>query len=73
LQQQAKAELEEGELDEEDIEEEEEETHTAEEIDNMLLADLRKLAESCGIPTKENGKAIKLKTLQGTVRDHFNV
>ena len=69
-----KPELEEGELEEEEVEdeveddEEEEETYTPEEIDKMLIADLRKLAESNGIATKDNGKAIKLKDLQAIVK-----
>jgi hypothetical protein len=71
------SEQEEGELEEEDVEDEDEdedeETYTAEEIDKMLIADLRKLAESCGIATKENGKAIKVKQLQTIVKEHFQV
>ncbi len=65
-----------AELEEEDIDEqvdEEEESFTADEINKMMIADLRKLADSVGIPTKENGKAIKLKQLQDSVRMHFKV
>ena len=69
----ARAELEEGELDEEEVEEEEEEVPTAEEIDGMPIADLRKVAESKGIPTKENGKNIGVAKLRQTLREHFNV
>jgi hypothetical protein len=65
-----RADLEEGELEEEEIEEPE---HTAESIGKLALADLRRLAESNGIPTKENGKALKLAQLRQSVCDHFNV
>lgn len=68
----AKPELEDGELEEEDVaEDEEEETYTAEEIDKMTIADLRKLAESNGIATKENGKALKIKELQAVLKNHL--
>jgi hypothetical protein len=67
-----RAELEEGELDEEEVEEEEEEV-TAEQIDAMPIGDCRKLAESKGIPTKENGKNIGVANLRKILREHFNV
>ena len=61
------------ELEEEEIDEEEESEVTAEQINKMMIADLRKLAESIGIPTKDNGKAIKLKPLQDAVKLHFKL
>ena len=68
----SEAKPEEGELEEEDVaEDEEEETYTAEEIDKMTIADLRKLAESNGIATKENGKALKIKELQAVLKNHL--
>ena len=63
----------EQELEEEEIDEEEETEFTAEQINKMMIADLRKLAESIAIPTKDNGKAIKLKPLQDAVKLHFKL
>ena len=68
-----RAELEEGELDEEEVEEDEEDAVTAEQIDAMPIGDCRKLAESKGIPTKENGKNIGVANLRKILRDHFKV
>jgi len=73
-----KSNLEDGELDEEPVfddnieedeedEDEDEEEFTAEKIENLVIADLRKLAESRGIATKENGKSIPIKTLRQIV------
>ena len=72
-----KANLEEGELEEEAVfddnieedsdEEDDEEEFTAEKIENLVIADLRRLAESRGIATKENGKSIPIKQLRQIV------
>ena len=59
------------ELEEEEVSEEEE--YTAEEIEKMLVADLRKLAESRGIPTRDDGKLISPGKLRTTVREHLKV
>jgi hypothetical protein len=71
-------ELEEEEVNESEEEEvnesdEEGETYTAEFIDNLVIADLRKLAESKGIATKENGKAIATKTLRTIVMRNLKI
>ena len=58
---------------EDELEEEEVEEYTAEDIEKMMVPDLRKLAESCGISTRENGKPISPKKLRETVRAHFQV
>jgi len=63
----------ENEFDDELEEEEIKSGHTAESIENLLIGDLRKLAESCAIATKENGKAIPPKLLRIIVRKHFGV
>ena len=75
-----KAELEDGELEEEQIDSEEEveseeegETYTAKQIEVLSIADLRKLAESRGIATKDNGKAIPIKALRTIVLRNFGV
>jgi hypothetical protein len=60
----AKAAKEDGELEEEEVEEEETETYTAKYIEDLVIADLRKLAESHGIATTENGKKIAPKALR---------
>jgi outer membrane biosynthesis protein TonB len=60
-------ELEDGELEEEEVEEEETETYTAKYIEDLVIADLRKLAESHGIATTENGKKIAPKALRAIV------
>jgi len=59
--------------DEDELEEEEVGEHTAEEIEKMVIGDLRKLAESLGIATKENGKPIAPKQLKAIVRGHLNL
>ena len=66
--------MEEGELEEEvfddnveDSEDDEEEEITAEQIENFVIADLRRFAESRGIATKDNGKSIPIKTLRQIV------
>lgn len=65
--------FEEGELEEEEVNESEEESeeegeiYTAEYIENLVIADLRKVAESRGIATKENGKSIPIKQLRSIV------
>ena len=67
--------MEEGELEEEavfddnveDSEDEDEEEFTAEKIENFVIADLRRFAESRGIATKENGKSITIKMLRQIV------
>jgi len=77
-----KANLEEGELEEESVfddnvedsdEEDDEEEFTAEKIENLVIADLRRLAESRGIATKENGKSIPIKSLRQIVLRKFNL
>jgi hypothetical protein len=77
-----KANLEEGELEEESVfddnvedsdEEDDEEEFTAEKIENLVIADLRRLAESRGIATKENGKSIPIKTLRQIVLRKLNL
>jgi hypothetical protein len=60
----------EDELEEEEVSEEE---YTAEDLEKMMVPDLRKLAESCGISTRENGKLISPKQLREVVRAHFQV
>jgi hypothetical protein len=61
-------ELEEEEINEEDGSDSEEgETYTPEHIKSLPIAELRKLAESRGISTKENGKNIQIKQLQKVV------
>jgi hypothetical protein len=67
-------EKEDGELEEEQVDsEEEDETYTAKQIEELSIADLRKLAESRGIATKDNGKAIPPKALRPIVLRHFGV
>jgi hypothetical protein len=77
-----KANLEEGELEEESVfddnvedsdEEDDEEEFTAEKIENLVIADLRRLAESRGISTKENGKSIPIKSLRQIVLRKLNL
>ena len=58
-------ELEEGELEEEEVK------LTAKEIDAMPIAELRKVAETKGIPTKEGGKNIGVAALRTTLKGHF--
>ena len=65
----------EGELEEEQVEEddsEDEETYTFDEIDKMMVGDLRALAQSKGIPTKENGKNVAPGITKRLVFEHFN-
>jgi len=67
-------ELEEGELDEEEVDEEEvdedadeDEEVTADDINSMVIEDLKKFAESRGIPITENGKKLPPKKLRKNV------
>ena len=66
--------VEENEDEEEDEEENEEESkYTAEFIESLVIADLRKLAESQAIATKENGKSIPIKQLRTIVMRKFGL